>query len=114
MKIIFFLLLIASLSACQKPDNDAINIISEQNFILLLADLHTIQEQSQSLRGSYPQHANIVYERLQADVFAAHHTDSSQYAASQKYYTARFQTFENIYQAVTDTLTARKARAAAQ
>jgi hypothetical protein len=103
-KILFSLLLIF-LIACHH-DNAPGNLIEEDEFILLLVDIHIADgylNTGSQIPDSLSYRANGLYDAI----FKKHHVDSVQFKKSYQYYSIHLEEMGKIYKAVVEQLTAK-------
>jgi hypothetical protein len=109
--VFVIILLILSLSSCReqthpedvgygpKPDS----ILSEQNMILLLADVHILEAGLNMIKndgGPVEDRSAFLYEGL----FRKHHTTKRLYEASLRYYNSNPQLFAKLYVRVVEVI----------
>jgi Domain of unknown function (DUF4296) len=108
MKILPFILTTLLLAACGGPPGSPSDVLSETQMQKVLVDIHLIEARISKMNIPSMDTATLVTEKLKADVFKKHQTDSATYNRSYRFYATYPDYFENIYSGVIKDLETKK------
>lgn len=93
------------LSACTAPgDAQPDNLISEPRMAAILTEIHLAEGRVSRLGISTSDSSNIVYKRLEKQIFRQLQVDTSAYTKSYIYYSSHPRQMETIYKEVIENL----------
>ena len=91
--------------ACTAPeDKQPDNLIPESRMATILTEVHLIESQVSRIGLKTSDSSNIVYKRLENQVFRKFQVDTSAYTKSYIYYSSHPRQMEVIYKQVTESL----------
>lgn len=114
MKTRLLVLLLVFGSACSNGPAPPDNLISRENMVQILSDVHLAEQRVSGLRMNTQDSSLIVFESFEQKILKKYGADTAAYRVSYIYYMAHPDQFKDIYQGVIDTLTARDERARKQ
>ena len=93
------------LMACTAPeDKQPDNLIPESRMATILTQIHLIESRVSRMGLGSSDSSNIVYKRLERQVFRTLQVDTSVYSKSYIYYSSHPRQMETIYKQVTENL----------
>lgn len=96
---------IGLLMACTAPeDKQPDNLIPESRMATILTQIHLIESRVSRMGLGSSDSSNIVYKRLERQVFRELRVDTSAYTKSYVYYSSHPRRMETIYKQVTENL----------
>ena len=102
-KLLLSLWLVA---ACTEPDDaQPDNLIPETRMAAILTQIHLAEARVSRIGLATSDSSNIVYKRLEKQIFRQLQVDTSAYTKSYIYYSSRPRQMERIYKQVTENLT---------
>ena len=102
-KLLLSLWLVA---ACTAPDDaQPDNLISETRMAAILTQIHLAEARVSRIGLATSDSSNIVYKRLEKQIFRQLQVDTSAYTKSYIYYSSHPRQMERIYKQVTENLT---------
>ena len=75
----------------------------------ILADIHIAESRVELMRVS-PDTANVVFKRLQKDIFKKHKVSEAEFTKTYNYYLDNIGALDKVYEGLVDTLTMREVR----
>lgn len=102
-----WLLLLSGLlvMACGTPGDDRpANLLDEDRMVAILVDVHLAENRVSRLGLPSSDSANVVYKRLERQIFKKHGVDTSAYEKSYVYYSSHPREMEAIYKRIVETL----------
>lgn len=94
------------LAACTAPDDaQPDNLIPETRMAAILTQIHLAEARVSRIGLATSDSANIVYKRLEKQIFRQLQVDTSAYTKSYIYYSSHPHQMERIYKQVTENLT---------
>ncbi len=105
----FFALLLL-FASCQKPKDEPLpkGILSQEVMVQVLIDIHTAEAFVSMESQLSAQEATALFRRYEDKIFAAQGITREAYVASRSYYADNFPKMRQMYDAVVDSLNARK------
>lgn len=104
----FFLTALVIVSACSPESNEPEDLISKEQMITLLTEVHILEAKIKGLKIRPSDSANVVYDHYEKLLFADFNISQDQYERSFNYYVDNTTEFKKIYDAVVDTLMQRE------
>lgn len=97
----FLLLSGLFVSACGAPDEDRPdNLLDEDRMVDILIDVHLAETRVSRMGLSSSDSANVVYKRLENQLFKKHGVDTTTYQKSYIYYSSHPREMEVIYKRI--------------
>ena len=91
--------------ACTAPeDKQPDNLISEAQMTAILTDIHLAESQVSRMALGSSDSSNIVYKRLEKQIFKKFKVDTSAYTKSYVFYSSHPRQMEEIYKQVVENL----------
>ncbi|WMJ74801.1 DUF4296 domain-containing protein [Cytophagaceae bacterium ABcell3] len=109
MKKAFFILITALLAACASPEKPGENILTEDQMVDILLDIHT-KEALVKTQNFPNDSAKAIYRRLEQDVFKKHDISRKQYEESYGFYLRNVKLLDGIYARLVDSLSLREGK----
>lgn len=107
MKKLFLLLASSVIIGCVHKDKPPEDIMSKQQMVSFLIDLHIIESKMSSSR--FPNDSiEAIFPQIEHELFKKHHITDSIYFKSYQYYLSNMFDMEEIYTAVVDSLSLRE------
>ena len=107
MKNIFLILLIAMLAGCKSEESSNNEIMSKEQMISFLIDLHIIEAKITNVKVP-PDSVKVFFPQIEDSLYKKHNVSDSLYMKSYKYYLDHVHEMEEIYTAVVDSLSLRE------
>jgi hypothetical protein len=107
MKKLFLILSVVALFGCKPKDKPPEDIMSKQEMVSFLIDLHIIEAKISVAR--FPNDSvKVIFPQIEEELFAKHNISDSIYFKSYQYYLNDMFAMEEIYTAVVDSLSLRE------
>ena len=107
MKKIFLTVLVI-VSACSTKSEAPEDLISEDQMVSLLVEVHLLESKIKNLTIRPPDSAKVVYDHYENLLFADFNITQDQYERSFNYYVENLSDFKDVYTTVVDTLMQRE------
>ena len=93
------------LAACTRPQDDKPdNLIPEERMSAILTEIHLAEARVSRMNLGSSDSSNIVYKRLENQIFKTMKVDTSAYTRSYVYYSSHPREMESIYTKIADNL----------
>lgn len=102
--LLFQVAVIATLSGCSFSDQKPDNLIPPDKMADVLSEIHMAESRVSRLNLRSIDSSNIVYQRLESQLFKKLSVDTAAYRASFAYYSAHPAELEGVYKQVTEKL----------
>jgi hypothetical protein len=107
MRVLFQILCIFSLFACQKKEEKQVSILPPSKMVQVLIEIHLAESQIPHLSRT-PDSSYLLYKGFERKIFQKLQIDSTTYQQSYQYYLNHLDEFEKIYAQVIDSLVYRE------
>ncbi len=107
MKKIFLVLVLLMSFACVKKEKQPENLMTKQEMINFLIDLHIIEARLNMSRIP-DDTVKLFFNQVEDSLFRKHQVTDSMYYKSYQYYLEHIDEMESIYEAVVDSLSLRE------
>jgi hypothetical protein len=93
------------LQACSAVDDTKPeNLLPEETMVSILTDIHLTEARVMQMGLRSVDSSNIVYNRLEKQIFRKYKLDTAQYNASYRYYSTHPREMEAVYKEITGRL----------
>ena len=114
MKKLFLAFSLFGLLSCseEKQPKAPADLLPPAKLTSILADIHIAESRVELMRVS-PDTANVIFKRLQEEIFQKHQVNQAEFTKTYDYYLNNINALDKIYEGLVDTLGMREIQATA-